>query len=285
MISCVLQPFCDHDPPNEWKFCPMRAHVVSDVHGSVQALAAAGTGADVLICLGDLVLFVDYDEPGGGIFGEIFGLERAQEWINLRTARQWDEARSFLRSLWAASPVDPWETITARVRGQYAELFAAMPDPTYLTYGNVDLPALWPEFTQARHTVLDGQIATIGGRVFGFVGGGLPTPYRTPFEVPEDEYAAKVASVFDAAAAAGTPVDVLCTHIPPAVADLTYDVVARRFERGSEVVLDAIRTHQPALALFGHVHQPLAGRVRIGRTECVNVGHFRGVGRPYVLTW
>ncbi|MGQ0466024.1 MAG: metallophosphoesterase family protein [Sporichthyaceae bacterium] len=263
----------------------MRVHVVSDVHGSVDALAAAGTGADVLVCLGDLVLFVDYAEPGGGIFGEIFGQDRAQEWIVLRTAGKWDEARAFLYGLWAEHGGDPWEAITASVRTQYAGLFAAMPDPTYLTYGNVDLPALWPEFTTSKHTVLDGQIATIGGRVFGFVGGGLPTQYRTPFEIPEPEYAAKVDAVFAAAEAAGTPIDVLCTHIPPAVADLTYDVVARRFERGSEAVLEAIRTHQPPLSLFGHVHQPLAGRVRIGRTECVNVGHFRGSGRPYVLDW
>jgi Icc-related predicted phosphoesterase len=263
----------------------MRVHVVSDVHGSVQALAAAGKDADVLVCLGDLVLFVDYAEPGGGIFGEIFGHDRAEEWITLRTARKFDEARAFLRTLWASHPRDPWESITECVRGQYAELFGVMPDPTYLTYGNVDLPALWPEFLSERHTVLDGQIATIGGRVFGFVGGGLPTQYRTPFEIPEEEYAAKVEAVFAAAAAAGTPVDVLCTHIPPAVSDLTYDVVARRFERGSEATLAAIRRHQPALSLFGHVHQPLATRTRIGRTECVNVGHFRGSGLPYVLQW
>jgi Icc-related predicted phosphoesterase len=263
----------------------MRIHVVSDVHGSTQALAAAGTGADVLICLGDLVLFVDYEDSAGGIFGEIFGVERTAEWISLRTAGRFDEARAFSHALWASIDGDPWDVITQQVRKQYAALFAVMPDPTLLTYGNVDLPALWPEFLGPAHTVLDGQITTIGGRTFGFVGGGLPTPYRTPFEIPEDTYAAKVAAVFEAAAAAGTPVDVLCTHIPPAVPDLTYDVVARRFERGSEATLAAIREHQPALSLFGHVHQPLAARTRIGRTECVNVGHFRGTGNPYVLTW
>jgi hypothetical protein len=31
------------------------------------------------------------------------------------------------------------------------------------------------------------------------------------------------------------------------------------------------------------VHNPLARRVRIGRTECVNVGHFRATGVPYVV--
>jgi Icc-related predicted phosphoesterase len=50
-------------------------------------------------------------------------------------------------------------------------------------------------------------------------------------------------------------------------------------------VLDAIRDTQPDVVLFGHVHQPLARRTRIGRSECVNVGHFRGTGAPYALAW
>ena len=59
----------------------------------------------------------------------------------------------------------------------------------------------------------------------------------------------------------------------------------RRLERGSTAVLEHIRRTQPRYALFGHVHQPLARRVRIGRTECINVGHFRATGVPYVLEW
>lgn len=268
----------------------MRVHVVSDVHGSAGALAAAGAGADALVCLGDLVLFVDYEDTSGGIFGELFGSEAASRWVQLRTAGHVEEARALLRELWAGLGGDPWTHITAAVRGQYTELFAAMPDATYLTYGNVDIPALWPEFTRPAHTVLDGQIVTLGTegggqRTFGFVGGGLPSAHRTPYELTDEEYAAKVDAVFAAAEAAGTPVDILCTHIPPALPELTYDVVARRFERGSEATLAAIREHQPPLALFGHVHQPLVARMRIGRTECVNVGHFRGTGEPYVLEW
>jgi hypothetical protein len=33
------------------------------------------------------------------------------------------------------------------------------------------------------------------------------------------------------------------------------------------------------------VHQPLAPRMRVWRTECVNVGHFQRTERPYVLRW
>ncbi|MEV5409209.1 metallophosphoesterase [Thermopolyspora sp. NPDC052614] len=254
----------------------MRVHVVSDVHGRADALAKAGDGADALICLGDLLLFIDYDDHAQGIFPELFGAEHASRFIGLRTEGRFDEARELSAALWAGLGGDPREHIERAVRAQYAELFAAMPVPAYLTYGNVDVPPLWAEHLRDGHRVLDGETAEIGGLVFGFVGGGLRTRYRTPNEIDEEEYAAKVEAL--------GPVDVLCSHIPPAVPELLYDVVARRFERGSEALLAAIRRTQPRYALFGHVHQPLYARTRIGRTECVNVGHFRGRGTPYALT-
>jgi Icc-related predicted phosphoesterase len=245
----------------------MRVHVVSDVHGRSDALARAGDGADALICLGDLVLFLDYDSAGAGIFAELFGANAAAELITLRTERRFDEARTFSRGLWA----------TAGDRHTVLELFAAMPTPSYLTYGNVDVPALWPDYLREGMHVLDGATVEIAGRTFGFVGGGLRTPMNTPYEISDEDYAAKVVAV--------GAVDVLCCHIPPDVPDLLYDVAARRMERGSAAVLEAIRETQPDLVLFGHVHNPLSGRTRIGRTECVNVGHFRGRGTPYVLSW
>jgi Icc-related predicted phosphoesterase len=254
----------------------VRVHVISDVHGSADALSRAGDGADALVCLGDLLLFVDYADHGRGVLGEIFGAEAVGQFVALRTARRYDEAREFTRALWAQVD-DRDAAVTAAVREQYAKLFAAFPDPTYLTYGNVDVPTAWPEFARDGVHVLDGQVAELDGWRFGFVGGGLPSPMRTPFEVPEEEYAAKIAAV--------GAVDVLCSHIPPAVPELLYDVVARRFEKGSTALLEAIRATQPRYALFGHVHQPLQRRIRIGRTECVNVGHFRGTGQPWVLSW
>jgi Icc-related predicted phosphoesterase len=254
-----------------------RVHVVSDVHGNAAGLAEAGDGADALVCLGDLVLFLDYADHSRGIFPDLFGTENADRIVELRTARRFDEARAFGAALWEGLATTPAEAIDAAVRRQYAELFAAMPTPTYATYGNVDVPTLWAEFAGPGTTVLDGDRAEIGGLVFGFVGGGLRTPMRTPYEISDEEYAAKVEALGE--------VDVLCSHIPPDVPDLTYDVVARRFERGSAALLDAIHRTKPRYALFGHVHQPLAARMRIGSTECVNVGHFASTGRPWVLSW
>ncbi|MDQ0842228.1 Icc-related predicted phosphoesterase [Streptomyces sp. V1I6] len=255
----------------------MRVNVVSDVHGNARDLAIAGDGADALICLGDLVLFLDYADHSRGIFPELFGVENADLLVELRTARRFEEARELGRRLWAELGTDKETAIEAAVRRQYAELFAAFPTPTYATYGNVDIPALWHEYARPGTTVLDGERVEIGGRVFGFVGGGLRTPMRTPYEISDEEYAAKVEAIGE--------VDVLCSHIPPDVPELTYDTVARRFERGSRALLDALRRTRPRYALFGHVHQPLVRRMRVGATECVNVGHFAAGGRPWSLSW
>ncbi len=254
----------------------MRVHVVSDVHGTPGALARAGDGADALFCLGDLILFLDYADPSQGIFAELFGAADTAEFIRLRTDGRFEDARAWTDRLWARIGGDRRAHLESAVRNQYAELFAAMPTPAYLTYGNVDVPHLWPEYLRDGHTLLDGASVTLDGTRVGFVGGGLVSPYRTPYELTDEQFADKLDAVGD--------VDVLCTHIPPSVPELTYDVVARRFERGSAALLQAVLERQPALLLFGHVHQPLAARMRIGRTECINVGHFRGSRRPFALT-
>ena len=259
----------------------MRVNVVSDVHGSNAALARAGEGADALFCLGDLVLFLDYDDVSQGIFADLFGAESTQRFVELRTSGHFAEARSWAAGLWdevvAREGRDRHEILEQKVRAQYAALFEVMPTPAFLTYGNVDVPAYWPDYLRPGHTVLDGEVVEIDGLRVGFVGGGLVSPMRTPYEIDEHAFAAKVAAIGE--------VDVLCAHIPPAVPELCYDVVARRFEYGSTAILEHVRATQPRLVLFGHVHQPLVRRARIGRTECINVGHFRGAQVPFSLSW
>ncbi|WP_026310777.1 metallophosphoesterase family protein [Parafrankia elaeagni] len=255
----------------------MRVHVVSDVHGRSDALPGAAAGADAFVCLGDLILFIDYRDHGRGIMGDLFGAEAVGRMISLRTEQRFDEAREWSRRLWGSLDGDRADIVEAAVRRQYAAMFAAFPTPTYLTYGNVDRPDLYPDFLREGLHLLDGQTIEIGGRTFGFVGGGLRTPMNTPFEIDDEAYAAKVAAV--------GAVDVLCCHIPPHVPELVYDTVAQRFERGSEAVLEAIHATRPQYVLFGHVHQPLVAELEIGATRCVNVGHFNARGTPYVLEW
>ncbi|AHH95356.1 metallophosphoesterase [Kutzneria viridogrisea] len=260
----------------------MRVHVVSDVHGNSEALARAGEGADALFVLGDLLDFVDYHDYSGGIMGAVFGPENVARFAEYRKGRRNAEAVAFVRSLWAGLGGQA-EVVREAVREQYKRLFSAMTAPTYATPGNVDDPSLWPEFAGAGVTVLDGQTTEVGGLRVGFVGGALLPPgaevrrngvWQPYLRFDED--------MVDPLAALGE-VDVLCTHVPPAVPELTYDVVARRPEIGSVALLETIRRTRPRWSLFGHVHQPLSRRVRLGSTECVNVGHFQRTGTPYVL--
>ncbi|MUH44914.1 MAG: metallophosphoesterase [Actinobacteria bacterium] len=258
----------------------VKVHVVSDVHGSSAALARAAEGSDLFVCLGDLILFLDYDDPTQGIYTDLFGADHTRAYIEARTAGRFEDARALSADAWARrgviDPTERWAAMRDMVRVQYEALFAAMPAPALLTFGNVDVPDLWPEYVRPGHRVLDGQAVTEHGVRMGFVGGGMVSPMRTPYELTEEQYATKLGAL--------GPVDVLFTHIPPLVPELTYDTVARRFEFGNAALLEYIRDVQPEYHLFGHVHQPLRSRMRIGRTECINVGHFHSRLRPYVLS-
>src|ERR1035441_4487248 len=121
----------------------MRVHVVSDVHGRTDALRAAADGADALLCLGDMLLFIDYADNAQGIFPDLFGAEATQRFVALRTAKRFDEARDMARRLWDGLGGDPSGHVEIAASRQYAELFAALPEPAYLTYGNVDIPRMW----------------------------------------------------------------------------------------------------------------------------------------------
>jgi Icc-related predicted phosphoesterase len=121
--------------------------------------------------------------------------------------------------------------------------------------------------------LVDGDVAVLEGERFGFVGGALPTPLHVAGEITEDEMRAKVEALGE--------VDVLCSHIPPAVPELCYDTLAGKSEKGSVDLLRYIEDVQPRKAYFGHVHQPLLSSLHIGRTQCINVGYFRATKRAW----
>ena len=100
----------------------MRVHVVSDVHGRADALAGAG-GADALICLGDLLLFLDYADHGQGIFADLFGEEQAQRFVELRYLKRFDEARRMSRDLWAQLDGDPSGHVEKAASNQYSSAY------------------------------------------------------------------------------------------------------------------------------------------------------------------
>ena len=252
----------------------MAIYVVSDLHGAGDALRKAVPEGTTLLLLGDLVNFLDYLTMEG-ILTEVFSVEAVEEVVRLRTAGNVIEARRVMKERSAGREDEIRAQIGERVKAQYEEVFAALPDPTYLILGNVDNPELAASFAE-RHPhvrLVDGRVVDLEGERFGFVGGALPTPMAVAGEITEEEMAAKVEGLGD--------VEVLCSHIPPAVPELCFDTLAGKHERGSQDLLRYIEDVQPRRAYFGHVHQPLVSSMHIGRTLCINVGYFRSTKRAW----
>jgi Icc-related predicted phosphoesterase len=251
----------------------MRVKAISDLHHGVEHLAAAAADADQLLVLGDLINVVDY-RTWEGILVDVFGREPVMESARLRAEGRFDDARAaFIRHV--GDLEDGRKRFLELAREQYREVFENLPAGTIVTFGNVDIPDLLHAELPGHVRFADAEAIELGGVTFGFVGGGVRTPLGIPGEVDEETYDAKFAAV--------GPVDVICTHMPPRIPWFVYDVIARKFEPGSTGLLAYVQEHQPRYALFGHVHNPMAGRGTIRRTELVNVGHFQAHGRGFVI--
>ncbi len=248
---------------------------MSDIHGNIDGLARVAEKAEQLVILGDLLDYVDYHDFGGGILGRVFGADKVRHFAGLRASGAFSELHDYNRQLW--DTLDDADGVLAGVvADRYQEVLAAVGTDALLILGNVDVAAAWEASAGTVLPQRDGQVVEVAGHRFGFVAGGSTRPgtrWRAPNSVwrpmvrPAAEYAAVVDSL--------GPVDVLCSHVPPDVPLLRYDRYPGRMEMFGPGLLQAIDEHQPLLAVFGHVHQPLAQRTRRGRTECVNVGHFQ----------
>lgn len=263
----------------------MRVTFVSDVHGNLDALARVAERAELLVILGDLLDYVDYHDPAEGILGSIFGADKVRVFAKLRSAGEFAALAAYNRELWATL-ADPWAVLNEEIERRYRRVLQVVGPDTLLTLGNVDVAQAWNEIAGDVLPYRDAETVTAGGISFGFVAGGSMRPGRVasrqneavwrPLVRPAEEYLAAVAAI--------GPVDVLCSHVPPRLELMRYDTVAARLEGYGPGLLEAIDEYRPAWALSGHVHQPLQQRVRRGRTECVNVGHFQRTERPFELS-
>lgn len=253
---------------------PMSICILSDLHGSPDALTKAVPEGSTLLLLGDLVNFIDYHSMSG-ILTEVFSVDTVEEVVRLRTAGRVEEARAVMSSRSLGREEEIRADIQDRVQGQYETVFAALPDPTYLILGNVDNPRVVKSLiarSPAVHDV-DGRVVALEGERFGFVGGALPTPLHVAGEVSESVFRDKIEGLGET--------DVVCSHIPPDIPELCFDTRAGKSERGSGDLLRYIEDVQPRWAYFGHVHQPLVSSMHIGRTRCINVGYFRATRRAF----
>jgi Icc-related predicted phosphoesterase len=257
--------------------------VVADVHGNYDGLARAAEAADLLLVLGDLLDYVDYHDPAGGILGAVFGEDLVRPFVRMRTQGDFAGLHRYNIELWSRI-ADPAQAIHDIVVDRYATVVELLPDNALVMLGNVDVAAAWAEVAPPHLQALDSETRIIDGAVLGFVGGGSTRPGAV-VRANASPWKPFVRSAADYQAALATlpAVDVLCTHIPPKLTTLRYDTVPARLEMYGPGLLEYIDTHQPRYALSGHVHQPIGARLRRGRTECVNVGHFQRSARPYLL--
>jgi len=223
------------------------------------------------VMLGDFVNFVDY-RTNDGILADVLGHEFVGEAAKLRANGDYAGSRRLWRDRFGSGNEQIRDGIRAAVEQQYAQLSSALTGARgFATFGNVDWPALLKRSLPAGVRYVDGEAFELEGIVVGLVGGGAPTPLGVPGEVSEVELADKLRNL--------GPVDILCTHLPPAVPALRRDVITGRLESGSQVLMEYLVRHRPRYHYFGDVHQPQASRWRVGATVCMNVGYFRATRR------
>lgn len=245
--------------------------LVADVHGAFDALARAAGLGEPLLVLGDLVNLIDYRD-GDGIVADVVGIETVTAISGLRAKGLHAEATAMWKQRVASREDEVRAAVGAGMAQQYGVMNTVLDGAeAYVTYGNVDRPQMLKESLPASARYMDAEVATIDGRTVGFVGGGIPK-LGTDGEISGEQMAEKLDRI--------GAVEILCTHVPPAIEALGRDVVGGGF-KGSAEVLAYIDRFQPRYHFFGDVHQPQATRWLRGSTICANVGYFRATGRPF----
>jgi Icc-related predicted phosphoesterase len=243
--------------------------IISDVHGAAAALHRVAPGDTPLLVLGDLINFIDY-RNNEGIVTDIAGHDFVDRVVELRTRGDYSAAGEVWREHRRGREAELRQLYSTSIDAAYVEICAALEGvEAYVTYGNVDDPEMMQAHLPDTARFVEAGVIELDGARIGIVGGGVPT-INSPGEISDDVMGARLASI--------GPVDILCTHVAPAVRPLSSDVIGGR-EKGSPAVLAYLIEHRPAYHYFGDIHQPQAVSWKVGATTCRNVGYFRATGR------
>lgn len=245
--------------------------LVADVHGASSALRRVAVGARPLLVLGDLINFIDY-RSFEGIVADVSGKEFVTEMVRLRRAEGFAAAGRLWHREQARRKEELSSCYESAIEAAYVDVCAALKGAdAYVTYGNVDRPDLLERHLPPGVVFVEAGVIDVDGLTVGIVGGGL-TSIGIPGEITEDQMADRLNGL--------GPVDVLCTHVPPAIGPLAQDVIGGR-QKGSTAIVDYLERARPGFHYFGDVHQPRATSWRVGGTLCRNLGYFRATGRGF----
>ena len=245
--------------------------IIADVHDAPEALARVARLGEPLLVLGDLANLIDY-RTGGGIIADVVGIETVRRIADLRALRDHEAAAQVWRDRVAGIEDEVRIRVGELMAIQYARASEALDGAeAYVIHGNVDRPELLERSLPETARYVDAEVVEIEGWRIGFIGGGVPK-IGTDGEVSHTVMAEKLDAI--------GPVDVLCTHVPPAVEPLARDVIGRGY-KGSPEIVAYLDQHQPRFHFFGDVHQPRAVSWDYAGTQCRNVGYFKATGRPY----
>lgn len=263
--------------------------IVSDVHGEFDALRSALSPDDTLFIAGDLINIMDFSDYSRGILINAFTMEELIEGVKEMLEGKLERIKEALREI-ATPGEERYQRILPLIEKSYEEFADSIVCDTYILYGNVDYPDILKENIKGkgedgRANIIDGGTVTIDGITIGMVS-GMPSGENTlgfPGEIPLDDYKKSISEI--------GPVDVLLAHIPPEFSTdgkaggnllekpdetrLSYDTIARRNEPESPDLTEYIKKYSPSYTFFGHVHSPGVRKVKIGRTQVINLGFFR----------
>ncbi len=145
--------------------------------------------------------------------------------------------------------------------------------------GNMDRAGA-REFLDERKIDIHGRGVVIDGVGFFGLGGGTPSPFGTPWEVPDHEAAERLAAGY--ADVASVSRRVLVSHAPPRDTDL--DRVKAGLHAGAPAVRSFLVSNPVDLCICGHIHEAGGAETELGGCLCLNVGPFRGAGRYALVT-
>jgi Icc-related predicted phosphoesterase len=243
--------------------------IVSDIHGAFEALARVARRGEPLLVLGDFLNVIDY-RTMDGMLVDVLGRSVVADIIERRSRGDHDGASGAWRAAVAGSEEEVRRRFHQLTVAAYETAGAALTgSDAIVTYGNVDRPDLLEASLPDGVRFVEVGIVEIEGLTVGIVGGGIPA-LGTPGEVAHEVMRERLFSLGQ--------VDVLCTHVAPAVTQLSLDVVGGR-PKQSQAVLDYLLRFQPGWHYFGDIHQPQAVSWRVGGTACRNVGYFRATQR------